>query len=140
MFKSAEALETGDKIDVVVFDKTGTITEGNLKVTDIDAIHYLDETEILKISASLEKYSEHPISKAIIEEAEEKNLELYPVSEFVTVPGKGITGKIKDEVYRVGNKVFISEIIDIEPVEDFLYQLSQQGKTALFISDDENVL
>lgn len=140
LFKSAEALETGDKIDVVVFDKTGTITEGNLKVTDIDAFHYLDETEILKISASLEKYSEHPISKAIIEEAEEKNLELYPVSEFETVPGKGITGKIKDEVYRVGNKVFISEIIDIEPVEDFLYQLSQQGKTALFISDDENVL
>ncbi len=140
LFKSAEALETGDKIDTIVFDKTGTITEGNPKVTDIESLHYLDEKEMLRICASLEKYSEHPISKAILTRAEEENLELYPVYDFENVPGKGISGKVNGEFYKVGNKAFIAENIDTEPVEDFLFQLLQQGKTALFISDDENVL
>lgn len=140
LFKSAEALEMGDKIDTIVFDKTGTITEGNPKVTDIESLHYMDEKEMLRICASLEKYSEHPISKAILTRAEEENLELYPVKDFENVPGKGITGKVKGEIYKVGNKAFIAETIDTEPVEDFLFQLLQQGKTALFISDDENII
>ena len=140
LFKSAEALEMGGKIDTIVFDKTGTITEGNPKVTDIESLHYLNEKEMLRICASLEKYSEHPISKAILTRAEEEKLELYPVKDFENVPGKGITGKVNGELYKVGNKAFIAETIDTEPVEDFLFQLLQQGKTALFISDDENVL
>ena len=140
LFKSAEALEMGGKIDTIVFDKTGTITEGNPRVTDIESLHYLDEKEMLRITASLEKYSEHPISKAILTRAEEEKLELYPVKDFENVPGKGITGKVNGELYKVGNKAFIAETIDTEPVEDFLFQLLQQGKTALFISDDENVL
>lgn len=140
LFKSAEALEMGGKIDTIVFDKTGTITEGNPKVTDIESLHYLNEKEMLRITASLEKYSEHPISKAILTRAEEEKLELYPVKDFENVPGKGITGKVNGEIYKVGNKAFIAETIDTEPVEDFLFQLLQQGKTALFISDDENVL
>lgn len=140
LFKSAEALEMGGKIDTIVFDKTGTITEGNPKVTDIESLHYLNEKEMLRITASLEKYSEHPISKAILTRAEEEKLELYPVKDFENVPGKGITGKVNGELYKVGNKTFIAETIDTEPVEDFLFQLLQQGKTALFISDDENVL
>ncbi len=140
LFKSAEALEMADKIDTIVFDKTGTVTEGNIRVTDIEAIHYLDEKELLRICASLEKQSEHPISTAIIRKAEEEKLELYPVTEFNGIPGKGITGKISGEIYKVGNKAFISETIDTGDVEDFLFRLLQQGKTALFISDDENVL
>ena len=140
LFKSAEALEMGGKIDTIVFDKTGTITEGNPKVTDIESLHYLNEKEMLRITASLEKYSEHPISKAILTRAEEEKLELYPVKDFENVPGKGITGKVNGELYKVGNKTFIAETIDTEPVEDFLFQLLQQGKTALFISDDENVI
>lgn len=140
LFKSAEALEMGGKIDTIVFDKTGTITEGNPRVTDIESLHYLDEKEMLRITASLEKYSEHPISKAILTRAEEEKLELYPVKDFENVPGKGITGKVNGELYKVGNKAFIAETIDTEPVEDFLFQLLQQGKTALFISDDENVI
>lgn len=140
LFKSAEALEMGGKIDTIVFDKTGTITEGNPRVTDIESLHYLDEKEMLRICASLEKYSEHPISKAILTRAEEEKLELYPVKDFENVPGRGITGKVNGELYKVGNKAFIAETIDTEPVEDFLFQLLQQGKTALFISDDENVL
>lgn len=115
LFKSAEALEMGGRIDTIVFDKTGTITEGNPQVTDIESIHYLDERELLRICASLEKYSEHPISGAIIKKAEEEKLELYPVNEFTGVPGKGISGKIKGEFYKVGNKAFISESIDLCP-------------------------
>lgn len=140
LFKSAEALEIAGKIDTLVFDKTGTITEGKPEVTDVESLHYLDENEMLRISASLEKYSEHPISKAILAKAEEQKLELYPVSKFNSVPGKGISGIINGELYKVGNKAYISENIDIEPVEDFLFKLLQQGKTALFVSDDENVL
>ncbi|MEZ7866472.1 MAG: heavy metal translocating P-type ATPase [Paludibacteraceae bacterium] len=140
LFKSAEALETGDKINTIVFDKTGTITEGKPEVTDIESIHYMDEKELLRICASLEKYSEHPISAAITRKAEDEKLDLYPVTEFTSIPGKGISGIINGEFYKVGNKAFISESIDIEEVEDFLFQLLQQGKTALFVADDENVL
>ena len=140
LFKSAETLEMAGKIDTIVFDKTGTITEGNPKVTDIESLHYLDEKEMLRICASLEKYSEHPISKAILTRAEEEKLELYPVSYFENVPGKGISGKVNGEFYKVGNKGFIDESMDTEPVEDFLSQLLQEGKTTLFIADNQNIL
>lgn len=140
LFKSAEALEIGGKIDTIVFDKTGTITEGNPKVTDIESLHYMNEKEMLRVCASLEKHSEHPISKAILTRAKEENLELYTVQNFENVPGRGISGVINGELYKVGNKSFIAETIDTEPVEDFLFMLLQQGKTALFVSDDENVL
>ena len=73
LFKSGEALEMGSKLDTVVFDKTGTITKGKLQVTDIKTFYNIDENELLKISASLEAYSEHPISKAVLNKAKEKN-------------------------------------------------------------------
>lgn len=140
LFKSAEALEIGGKIDTIVFDKTGTVTVGNPQLTDVVALHYLDESELMRVVASLEKLSEHPISKAIITHAEALNLTLYEASDFESVPGKGITGKVKGEQYKVGNKAYIGEDIDFSEVEDYLFQLAQQGKTSLFVADDEQIL
>jgi Cu+-exporting ATPase len=80
LFKSAEALEMGDKIDTIIFDKTGTLTEGEPKVTDVEVLHYLNEEELLKVSASLEQYSEHPVSEAILQKAKDLNFTLYELN------------------------------------------------------------
>ena len=98
LFKSGEALEMGSKLDTVVFDKTGTITKGKLQVTDIKTFYNIGENELLKISASLEAYSEHPISKAVLNKAKEKKLEFYAVTNFVSVSGKGISGETKESI------------------------------------------
>ncbi len=140
LFKSAEALETGGKITTVLLDKTGTITEGRPEVTDIEPIHYLDKNELLRITASLEKFSEHPVSGAIIQKAAEKEIELYPVSDFNNIPGKGISGKIKDKIVRVGNLSFISENTNTVDIENQIHHYSQKGKTPLIVADEKNVL
>lgn len=140
LFKSGEALEMGSKLNTVVFDKTGTITKGEPQVTDIEAFHYMDKSELLKIAASLETYSEHPISKAVLNKAEEKKLELYPVSNFVSTPGKGISGEICGKKYKIGNSVYISENITVAKVDGYLSYLAQQGKTPLLVADDKNIL
>lgn len=140
LFKSGEALEMGSKLNAVVFDKTGTVTKGEPQVTDIKTFHYMDKVELLRISASLEAYSEHSISKAVLSKAEENNLELYSVSNFVSVPGKGISGEIDGELYKIGNRAYISESMDTSDIDGFLMNIAQQGKTPLFVADDENIL
>ncbi len=140
LFKSGEALEMGSKLDTVVFDKTGTVTKGEPQVTDIYTFYNVDKDELLRIAASLEAYSEHPISKAVLDKAEEKKLELYPVSNFVSMPGKGISGEINGKCYKIGNLTYISKEIDVSDVESYLTSLAQQGKTPLFVADDKNIL
>ncbi|MGI6573290.1 MAG: heavy metal translocating P-type ATPase [Fermentimonas sp.] len=140
LFKSGEALEMGSKLDAVVFDKTGTVTKGELRVTDIVPIRDLDENGLLKIAASLEAYSEHPVSKAVLSRAEEKKLSLYPVSNFVVVPGKGVSGEIVGKQCKIGNQAYISENIDTADLDELLFSITQQGKTALLVADDEKVL
>jgi Cu+-exporting ATPase len=142
LFKSGEALEMGSKLDTVVFDKTGTITKGKLQVTDIKTFYNIDENELLKISASLEAYSEHPISKAVLNKAKEKKLKFYAVTNFVSVSGKGVSGEIKGELYKIGNHAYISENIDTTEVDSCLFNIAiaQQGKTPLFVANDKTVL
>lgn len=140
LFKSGEALEIGSKLNTVVFDKTGTVTKGEPQVTDIYTFYNVDKEELLKIAASLETYSEHPISKAVLNKAEEKKLELYPVSNFVSMPGKGISGEINGKFYKIGNLAYISKEIDVSDVESYLTSLAQQGKTPLFVANDKKVL
>ena len=140
LFKSAEALETGNKIDTIIFDKTGTLTEGEPKVTDVEVLHYLNEEELLKVSASLEQYSEHPVSEAILQKAKDLNFTLYELTAFENIPGKGISGKINGQLYKIGNLSFISENINTEDMDYLLHQYAQSGKTPLIVTDDENVL
>ena len=115
LIKSAEKLELLHLIDTVVFDKTGTITEGKPKVSDIVASQV--ELELLKIAASLEKNSEHPLGAAIVEKAKEEKIDFYEVKDFVSVPGRGVKGKIKDKTYFAGNRAFMLEN-DIKPQGD----------------------
>lgn len=140
LFKSGEALEMGSKLNAVVFDKTGTVTKGKLQVTDIKVLHKRDKGELLKIAASLESYSEHPISKAIVKRAEEQQLELYPVSNFASVPGKGVSGVIDGKLHKIGNGAYISENIDASEAEGALFSFSLQGETPLLVADDKRVL
>jgi Cu+-exporting ATPase len=103
LIKNGEALEKGKKIDVVVFDKTGTLTEGKPKVTDIACNEKISADELLRLAASLEKLSEHPLAQAIVRAAEKKNLPLAEVNDFANQAGKGVRGRIGDTVISVGS-------------------------------------
>ena len=154
IIKSAEALENLGKIDTVVFDKTGTVTEGKPAVTDIISLSEKSENEILKIAASLELQSEHPLGKAICEYAEEKGMQTMPVEDFKYVFGKGIEAKIDDISYFAGNKKHIESAIDdltaidtdaatpgsATAIDIKLSQLQKEGKTTILIADEKKLL
>lgn len=139
--KSAEALETLADVDVVVFDKTGTLTYGEPKVTDIFAYDY-DENELLKIVASLENYSEHPLGQAIVADAKAKAIELSPVSDFQAILGRGISGSYGSYSVKVGNEALMleSNIALSDGVSSDIEVLSNQGKTAMIAAIDHQVV
>lgn len=129
LFKNAEALENLHQVDTIVLDKTGTLTAGKPAVTDIVA-HSVTAEELLRIAASLEKKSEHPFAKAIIEHS--ANLTLYAVSEFETLPGLGVSGIINNVRYFGGShKLMCNLDIQVPDYED----LSKEGKTPLYFAD-----
>jgi len=108
LVKGNKFIEKIDDIEVIAFDKTGTLTEGNLKVFEIFPFKE-SEKEILTIAASLEKLSEHPIAKAILKQSIKMGLDLYEVQDFEVIRGKGIKGRIKNEIYYVGNESFMNQ-------------------------------
>ncbi len=133
LIKSGEALEAAHKINAVVLDKTGTITEGRPAVTDILPAGGLSERELIAAAAAAEKNSEHPLAKAIISYAQEHGIEISTVDGFTAVPGHGIKTKIGGEEYIIGNKKLMSENgIDLSAVENESDRLSSQGKTTLY--------
>ena len=139
LIKSAESLELLHLVDTVVLDKTGTITEGKPKVTDI--ITTLKEQELLKIAGSLEKNSEHPLAEAILQKAKEQSIELSEIKEFVAVSGRGVKGNIEGENYFGGNLAFMKENnIDINKVISQSEQLLKQGKTVLYFANQNKVI
>lgn len=136
LIKSGEALEIGHKIETIVLDKTGTITIGKPEVKDIITFEGMDELELLKIAASMEKGSEHPLAEAVIAAAEDRDLTLYHPEDFDAIPGKGIRAKIKDSSYSVGNVKLMTEIgIDVSEHLELHEQLSKEGKTLLYLAD-----
>ncbi|AYE34990.1 heavy metal translocating P-type ATPase [Clostridium septicum] len=139
LIKGGEALETTYKLNTIVFDKTGTITEGKPKVTDI-ITNNLDENEILVLAASAEKGSEHPLGEAIVKGAEEKGLDLKEIQEFNAIPGHGIEVKINDKNILLGNKkLMIEKNIDISIMVEDADRLANQGKTPMYISIDNSI-
>ncbi len=137
LIKSAESLEVLHSIDTVVLDKTGTITEGKIKVTDIIAE---DEQKLLKIAASIEKKSEHLLAEAIVQKAEEENIELYEINEFKAVSGRGIEAKIDKDMYYGGNIKFMQEEgIDTSSIKDD-EKLLKQGKTVLYFAKNQEII
>lgn len=136
LIKGGEALETTHKIKTIVFDKTGTITEGKPVVTDI-ITNGISENEILALAASAEKGSEHPLGEAIVRGAEEKNLDLKSIQEFNAIPGLGIQVKIDGKIILIGNKKLINEKnIDIDVLAKDSDKLASEGKTPMYIAID----
>lgn len=140
LIKSAEALEIAHQIQTVVMDKTGTITEGKPRVTDM-LTSGISEIEMLKIAASAEKGSEHPLADAIVEEAKNKNLELYEVKNFQALPGQGLEAEINGKKYYLGNLRLLNEQkININGFGEKSEKLAEEGKTPLYFADEKNVL
>lgn len=136
LIKSGVALEGAHKINTVVFDKTGTITEGKPKVTDI-VTKGLSEDELLRYASSAEKGSEHPLGEAIVVAGVERGLELFEITSFKSVPGEGIVTLINDKNILIGNnKLMKNNNIDITSVENDVKSLASQGKTPMYMAID----
>ena len=141
LIKSGEALEKLNEIDTIVFDKTGTLTEGTPKVIDIVSIDSaLSKDEILKIAASMEVNSEHPLGKAVYDEAKEKNVELYDVKKFLSISGRGVIGEVEEKKYLLGNKKLLIDngISNLHEEEIHKYEL--EGKTTILLADEKKLI
>ena len=139
LIRKREAFEKAKDLDVIVFDKTGTLTEGRFIVTDIIPLNKLDPNKILYYAAAIESRSEHPIAKAIYEEAIKRKLDLNEPSKFKSQSGKGVWGTVDGkEVMVVSEKYVLEMKYDID--NDFLSRVSRQGKTIVYIIVDGNVV
>ncbi|WP_411170419.1 heavy metal translocating P-type ATPase [Clostridium sp. MB05] len=139
LIKGGEALETAYKVETIVFDKTGTITEGKPKVTNI-ITKDISEKEILILAASAEKGSEHPLGEAIVKEAEDKGLKLKGINGFKAIPGHGIEVKIENENILLGNKKLMKDRgINLEDLEEKSNKLAEEGKTPMFLAVENKI-
>ena len=140
LIKGGEALETTHKIDTIIFDKTGTITEGKPTVTDIITTGTVDSDSLLQITASAEKGSEHPLGEAIVKSAEDKGLELYQIEHFESITGQGINATIQGKQLLIGNIRLMQEMdIAVEAVLKDADTLAAQGKTPMYIALDRKL-
>ncbi|BBF43217.1 lead, cadmium, zinc and mercury transporting ATPase [Lachnospiraceae bacterium KM106-2] len=141
LIKSAESLEVAHKIQTIVLDKTGTITQGNPVVTDIQTVDGITEQELMKYAASVEHLSEHPLAKAIVSYAESNQIEKVDADEFNMIAGGGLSARIGEEMIHAGNKRLMEkEKIDITKLHQAAEQYSLEGKTPLYFAKDHKVL
>jgi Cu+-exporting ATPase len=137
LIKNAEALERMAKIDTLVIDKTGTLTEGRPSVVAIRTASGIDETELLRLTASLEVASEHPLAAAIVRSAKERGLQLSAVSEFDSPVGKGVTGLVDGRRIVIGNaRIMEQSHIDTRALDEAADDLRKDGATAIFVGID----
>jgi P-type Cu+ transporter len=135
LIKNAEALERMEKIDTLVVDKTGTLTEGKPKVVSIVAVAGFQESEILRLAASVERASEHPLADAIVRAAKERHLDLSQVDEFFSPTGKGATGKVDGKTVLLGNSSFLTSLgIETLPLNEQSERLRGDGATVINIA------
>jgi len=137
LIRNAEALETFEKVNTLVVDKTGTLTEGKPRLTSIMPAEGFDETQLLQMVASLEKASEHPLAAAILAAAKEKKIELLPVADFQSITGKGVTGQLQSKRVAIGNAALMA---DLGATSDVLNEkagvLQKEGQTVMFVASD----
>ncbi len=137
LIKSGEALETAYKLNTIVFDKTGTITEGKPEVTDVIPVEGITRERLLRLAASAEKGSEHPLGEAIVRGAKKEGIEVLPVEEFLAVPGQGIEVTIDGTGMLIGNKKLMDQRkISLIELKDKSDQLAAEGKTPMYIAMD----
>lgn len=141
LIKSGESLETAHLVDTVVLDKTGTITEGHPAVTDIRTASDVEEKTLLKLAASLEQASEHPLAEAIVERARELSITLEKASDFGAIAGQGVAGMVGSHKVLAGNlKMMKENQIETKGLEKDAEQMAEEGKTALYIAADGRLL
>jgi Cu2+-exporting ATPase len=136
LIRDRSAFENARDLQAVVFDKTGTLTEGKFGVTDVVALAELNETEVLRMTASLEANSEHPIAAGILRGSKEKGVELIHIHDFKAIPGKGIEGQVKGKSWLVASPGYLKENT-IELKNERLDKLTQQGKTVVFLLEEK---
>jgi Cu+-exporting ATPase len=140
LIKNAEALEHMEKVDTLLIDKTGTLTEGRPAVTAILPAPPFTEADMLRLGASVERASEHPLAAAIVKAAEQRNVAILPVAEFNSPSGRGAVGKVEGRSVALGNASFIAELgVDVAPVAGQAEQLRTDGATAIFMAVDGKV-
>ena len=141
LFKSAETLEIAHKADVVVLDKTGTITQGKPRVTDIVCGTDLTEDCLLGIAASIEKSSEHPLAEAILAEAAARGAVVKDVENFIAIPGRGVQAVLGENIYHAGNLYLMREKgVQLAGLQEEGERLSSQGKSLLYFAEGERAL
>ncbi len=136
LIKSGEALEICHKVNTVVLDKTGTITEGKPTVTGVFSKN-MSEEELLVIAASCEQVSEHPLGQAIVQGAQERNLPLYKVEDFQSISGQGLRATVEGKLYFIGNrKLCLEQEIDFSQYEEVAREMAMKGQTPMFVAAD----
>ncbi len=137
LIKSGQALEAAYQLDAIVLDKTGTITVGKPSLTDLLPLSDFNRSDLLRLIASAEQHSEHPLAQAILEAAKEEGLKLLPVSHFEALVGRGLSAQVEDRQLLVGNESLMTEKnIDSSAFQEQLLELSHEGKTAMFVAID----
>ncbi len=137
LIKNAEVLETMKQVDVIVVDKTGTLTEGRPKLTESVPSHNFDQSVLIQLAASLEQNSEHPLARAVVDAARDRNLSLFEVSQFESVTGGGVLGVVLKKKIVIGKPELLSEhAISSEPLQQRAMELQQEGRTVIFVGID----
>jgi Cu+-exporting ATPase len=137
LFRDAEALEVMERIDTLIVDKTGTLTEGKPRLAAVEAVDGLEGDELLRLAASLEQGSEHPLAEAIVTAARERGLALAEAADFASLPGKGVRGKVDGRQVALGNRELMKELaVPLAGWEERAEALRGKGQTAMFVSLD----
>ena len=135
LIKDAEALERFAKVDTLIVDKTGTLTEGRPRLTNVNTAEGFDEDEVLSLAASLERGSEHPLAEAIVEGAKERGAELASTSDFEATTGKGVAGTVSGKAVALGNRAMMDGLgVDVSTLQETADSLRGEGKTAMFVA------
>lgn len=135
LLKNAEALETFEKIDTLVVDKTGTLTEGRPKLVTVSPVNGMSENELLKLAASLERSSEHPLAAAIVEGATDRNIHLADVAGFQSVTGKGVSGMVDGQRVMLGNHLMMkTEFMPDKTWQDHADEFRKEGQTVIYVA------
>jgi Cu+-exporting ATPase len=141
LIKNAEALEIMEKVNTLVVDKTGTLTEGKPRLFSVISTGKVSEDELLSLAASLEKSSEHPLAAAIVSGAQEKNIKLFDVQDFDSITGKGVVGQVNNRKVALGNRALLEQLsIALEPtMEAQADALRKGGQTVMFVAIDKSL-
>ena len=135
LIKSAQSLQSAHQVEAVIFDKTGTLTRGKPELTDVIPIDHVEENEILRLAAAVEKHSEHPLGEAIVSGAEGRGLKVGKVDHFKSVTGKGVRGMVEGREVVLGNRHLMSELgFELDGAARRLEKLEGEGKTAVLVS------